>query len=175
MNRLTDDIGQVIADTMQEISRAAERHDVTVLEHLTKKASELRAMKEQVVAIENRLRAMQNGTHVVPTHPSNSGAIRELIVEVSQGMINQNLLTLSEQMRRGIIRSGEKLSIEAQPSGDCFETELLASGNKLRERGRIARFYRDASVRAGDCVALREVTPGHWQLRKAEMLRYRRV
>ncbi|MEY2520569.1 MAG: hypothetical protein QOF24_2328 [Verrucomicrobiota bacterium] len=175
MNKLTDELGQAIADTMQDISRAAERHDVTVLEHLTKKASELRAMKEQVAAIENRLRAMQNGTHAVPTHATNSGAIRELVVEVTQGMINQNLLTLSAQMRRGLIRSGEKLSIEAQPSGDRFETELLASGNKLRERGRIARFYRDAGVRAGDCVALREVTPGHWQLKKADIVRYRRV
>src|SRR5436190_18351691 len=110
MNKLTDEIEHAITDAMQEISRAAERRDLNVLEHLTKKASELRAMKEQVVAIENRLRAMKNGTHVVPAHAGNSGAIRELVVEVTQGMINQNLLPLSEHMRRGIIRSGEKLN-----------------------------------------------------------------
>jgi hypothetical protein len=175
MNKLTDEIEHAITETMQEISSAAQRRDLNVLEHLTKKASELRAMKEQVAAIENRVRAMKNGTHVVSAHAGNSGAIRELVVEVTQGMINQNLLTLSEHMRRGIIRSGEKLNIEAQPSGDRFETELLASGNKLRERGRIARFYRDAGVRAGDCVVLREVTPGHWQLKKADIVRYKRV
>jgi hypothetical protein len=175
MNKLTDEIEQAITDAMQEISRAAERRDLTVLEHLTKNASELRALKEQVVAIENRLRAMKNGAHIVPAHAGNSGAIRELVIEVTQGMINQNLLTLSDHMRRGTIRSGEKLNIEAQPSGDRFETELLASGNKLRERGRIAGFYRDAGVRAGDCVVLRELTPGHWQLKKADIIRYKRV
>ncbi len=175
MNKLTEEIEDAITQAMKEISRAAERHDLPVLEHLTHKASELRAMKDQVVAIENRLRAMRNGSHAAPAQAGSSGAIRELVVEVTQGMINQNLLTLSEHIRRGIIRTGEKLSIEAQPSGDHFETELLATGNKLRERGRIAKFYRDAGVRPGDCVMLREVTPGHWQLKKADVVRYRRV
>jgi hypothetical protein len=118
---------------------------------------------------------MKNGSQSVAAHSENGGGIRELVIDVTQGMINQNLLTLSPHMRRGIIRSGEKLSIEALPSGDRFETELLASGNKLRERGRIAKFYRDAAVRAGDLVVLREVTPGHWQLKKGDIVRYKRV
>jgi hypothetical protein len=175
MNKLSEEIEDVIAGTMREISRAATRHDLPVLEHLTKKASELRAMKDQVDAIENRLRAMRNGTHAAPAQAGSSSAIRELVIEVTQGMINQNLLTLSEHIRRGIIRIGEKLEIEAQPSGDRFETEVLATGNKLRERGRIAKFYRDAGVRPGDSVVLHERTPGHWQLRKADIVRYKRV
>jgi hypothetical protein len=42
----------------------------------------------------------------------------------------------------------------------------LGSGKKLRERGKIAKFYRDAGVHAGDVVLLIEITPGQWQLKK---------
>ena len=51
-------------------------------------------------------------------------------------MINQNLLTLSNQIKRGLVRPGETFNIQALPSGDTFETQLLVSGNKLQERGK---------------------------------------
>lgn len=57
--------------------------------------------------------------------------------------------------------------LETAPSGDVFETELLQNGNKLRERGSIGRFYREASVSEGDYVVLTETSPGNWALEKA--------
>ena len=161
MNRLE----HALSNALRQISAAAERGDLNTVEQQTKKASELRAMKDQVQAIKNRLRSFENGSLTGVVSAQTSSVVRELAVEVTQGMVNQNLLLLTEQKRRRLILSGERLNIEALPSGDHFETELLDSG-RLHERGRIGKFYRDAGVRAGDIVLLREVTPGHWQLNK---------
>jgi len=38
--------------------------------------------------------------------------------------------------------------------------------NKLQERGAVGKFHRDAGVRAGDFVILRETSPGQWHLLK---------
>ena len=80
-------------------------------------------------------------------------------------MIRQNLLTLTDAVKRGAIGVGDKLTVET-PNGEQFETILLETGNKLRARGKIAKFYRDFNVRAGDVVLLREITPGRWRLQK---------
>lgn len=96
---------------------------------------------------------------------------REIRIEVSQGMINQNLLTLTEAIKRGTVRVGEELIIEALPSERKFKTVVMASGNKLQERGEINKFYSSAGVREGDYVILQEVSLGQWKLRKAEGLR----
>jgi hypothetical protein len=58
------------------------------------------------------------------------------------------------------------MKIEARPSGELFCTDLLSEGNRLRERGAIARFYRDARVHAGDRVVLFEQAPNRWTLEK---------
>jgi hypothetical protein len=164
MNELSNEIEAEIAETMQLIASAAGRRDLSAVEQLTKKAAELSALKDQEEAIKNRVRTLKNGSHpsraFVPTP-----TVREFLVPVTQGMINQSLLTLSEPVKRGKIRVGERLSIEL-PSGDRFQTELLEGGKKLRERGRIADFYRNAGVQAGDVVVLIELTPGQWQLKK---------
>jgi len=144
---------------LQQVSEAAAKRDLNTLLPLTKKASELAATKD-------RLRSLKSSSQTSAPIAQKSGEGREVVVEVSQGMINQNLLTLTEHVKRKRIKVGETLDIEALPSGDRFQTELLSSGNKLRERGGIAKFYRDAGVQAGDFVALSETTPGHWQLKK---------
>jgi hypothetical protein len=71
--------------------------------------------------------------------------LRKTAVEVSQGMIRQNLLTLTKLKKQGLIHDGDELLIEAQPSGERFRTDFMFDGNKVRERGAIARFYRDAA------------------------------
>ena len=103
----------------------------------------------------------------------NREKLRELPVEVTQGMINQNLLTLTDHVRWGRIRAGEDLIIEAQPSGARFRTDLVENGNKLRERGKIGQFYREAGVHAGEFVVLTETAPQRWTLRKAAAGEYR--
>jgi hypothetical protein len=166
------DIDRLLEQTMSSISAAAAKRDLGGVTALTKRASELEAMKKTLMGIEDRLKTYRAPVAQPPTQktaePDSNGSLRELPVEVSQGMINQNLLTLTEHVKRGRIKAGEELLVEAAPSEDRFRTDLVGNGNKLRERGAIARFYRDAGVRAGDIVVLTETAPQRWKLRKAE-------
>jgi hypothetical protein len=172
MNLITNRIEEAIVSVMKQISTAAGRQDFNGLESLTKKASELRAMKDQLLAIENRFQYLINEPQTKSTDEKKVPSIRELVVEVTQGMINQNLLTLTDGVNQRIVRIGEKLNVEL-PSGERFETELLATGNKLQERGKIRKFYQDENVQADDSVVLSEITPGRWRLKK--LIRFRRV
>lgn len=103
------------------------------------------------------------------SEPSQTGKPpRRLVVEVTQGMINQNLLTLTEARQRGQVRVGEKFEITL-PSGRQFETDLCPPGNKLRERSMIREFYAAEHIKAGDKVALVENDQrGSWRLIRAD-------
>ena len=72
-------------------------------------------------------------------------------------MIRQRLLLLTKHVNHGRISVGEKLEIEVPASGEKFTTELLPD-YKLRERGAIGRFYRDANINEGDIAVLIENT-----------------
>lgn len=165
------DIDKLLEQTMGGISAAAAKRDLAGVTGLTKRASELEAMKKTLMGIEDRLKTYRaSATQSAAPNPAeteSNGDLRELPVEVSQGMINQNLLTLTEHVKRGRIKAGEELLVEAAPSEERFRTDLVGNGNKLRERGAIARFYRDAGVRAGDMIVLTETAPQRWKLRKA--------
>ncbi len=88
----------------------------------------------------------------------------------SSGLLESRRLHIN----RGRIKVGEELVIEAFPSGERFQTIVSDTGNKLRARGEIARFYRDAKVNPDDYVLLTEETPGHWTLKKAPSGEYSR-
>ena len=83
-------------------------------------------------------------------------------------MIRQNLLTFTEALRRGKLKSGEEMRIESVVSGERFRSEILGTGNRLQERGAVGRFYRDAQVKGGDYVTLEEVSAGEWKLSKSD-------
>jgi hypothetical protein len=168
INDIPSAIETLMAETMAKISRTAggPNCDVAELEALTKRASELKQMTEQVAAIQHRLASMSaRGENM--TDDGTTGIFRrKLLIEVSQGMINQNLLLLTEPLKRGLVKTGEELTIEPLPKGDRFKSAVIQPGNRLQERGAIGKFYRDAMVNAGDYVILGEVAPGQWQLRK---------
>jgi len=90
---------------------------------------------------------------------------RRIRTSISQGEINQNLLTLTQARKRGLIRLGEQFRI-ILPNGQDFETELVQPGNKLRERGRIREFYEEQNLKPDDYVVLEEVSAGTWTLTK---------
>lgn len=94
---------------------------------------------------------------------------RRIRTSITQGEINQNLLTLTDARKRGLIRMGEQFRIRL-PDGQEFETELVQPGNKLRERGRIREFYEQQRIKPGDHVILEEVSPGTWTLTKGQPL-----
>jgi hypothetical protein len=164
----TSTIEEMIETTMGQIGEAAGKRDLAMVEALTRKAAELEGMKRTVLGIEDKLKGLNGTVSVTERTPA-----RELPVEVTQGMINQNLLTLTPHVKRGRIRTGEDLTIQAHPHGERFRTQVLMNGNKLQERGAIGRFYREAGVKAGDFVVLAETGQGRWALKKAAPGQYR--
>lgn len=185
---LIERIDHLLQNTMTAVKAAAEHCDVPGLQELTRRSQDLKTLKDRALALEQELRVLEsesaggldgerNGTASPPAPPQKkTGDVGQtmpirsdrgrMVIEVMQGMINQNLLTLTEHVNAGRIRPGHELKIEARPSGELFCTDLLSEGNRLRERGAIARFYRDARVHAGDRVELVEGNPNRWILQK---------
>ena len=180
----------LLEKTLRAVSAATERCDFSTLQQLSRRGQRLKELRDRVSDVERELRELENGfsdrlvtserTH--QSEPMDAGSAppppderpmqasgrNRLVIEVTQGMINQNLITLTEHVNAGRIRPKIEIRIEAKPSGELFCTELLADGNRLRERGAIARFYRDARVRAGDRVLLAEVSGDRWTLEKIQ-------
>jgi hypothetical protein len=165
-------IDQMFDSTMQEAETAVKKRDLAAATALMRKAAEYEDAKKTLLDLEERLKGLQASPAPAISEQSGNGKLRELPVEVTGGMLRQNLLTLTKHVRQRRIAIGEDLTIETQPSGERFRTELLLKGNKLQERGAIARFYRDAGVHDGDFVVLTEVAPKRWTLTKAPPGRY---
>jgi len=169
MNTDIDMLSSLLEHLYVQIGGAAGRHDLITLQRLSRRAEQVESLKRQWTAGEE-------GTELQATrkHAEGCGSeralsptgLRELRVEVTEGMVRQNLLTLTAHVKRGRIKPGEQLSVELLPSGDRLQTDLVAQGNRLRARGEIGQFYRDAGVTAGDFVVLTEVSPGSWILQK---------
>ncbi|HZF01206.1 MAG TPA: hypothetical protein VE344_04850 [Methylomirabilota bacterium] len=174
MNTKTNEIDEHLKNVMAQISEAAMKSDLATVQRLTRKASELQELKEQMAAIHQRIASLNNDSISVSkviAEPTN-GKIRQFPIEITDGMIRQNLLTLAPQVKNGKIKVGEELIIEILPSGQRFQTVLLEQGKKLRARSEIASFYRDAKVKGGDYVLLTEIFPGRWTLKKASTGEY---
>jgi hypothetical protein len=188
MNIHTDAFDRLITRAMAQITEAASTHDLAAIQRLSRVAAELKELKEQQAAIHQRrasieqeldkqstavyqaqtsLHTAELSTAPVVVKQQSNRELRKLPVEVTAGDLRQNLLKLTPQMRQGTIRANEEMVIEALPSGERFQTVVLEKGNKLRARGEIARFYKDAQVKPGEYVLLTEQTPGRWTLKKA--------
>ena len=170
-------IEQHITAVMAKIAEAASKHDLQAVQNLTRKAAELQELNHHLAAIRQRVaRLISDETDSAPAvakRPANGG-LRKLPVNVTAGDISQNLLKLTPHIKRGKIKIGEELSIEAHPSGERFQTVVLEKGNKLRARGEIGRFFKEAEVQPDDYVLLTEETPGRWTLQKAPPGEYSR-
>jgi hypothetical protein len=150
MNTHIDALDALLTELYREIGLAAGSHDLAGLQRLSKRIAQVEDLKRQWIVSERDVTKpdgnRQQAPFPLPTE--SAGSLRELAVEVTEGMIRQNLLTLTPHVKRGRIKPGEQLVVEAIPSGERFQTELLEQGNRLRARGEIARFYKDANVSA---------------------------
>lgn len=170
MNQLLERFDKLTGRIMGAVQQAASEQSVEELGRLAHLAKETKSMREHLVLLERRLAELEKGIvendHKPVQVSSNwpTGTLRELRVEVTQGMINQNLLTLTDHVNVGRVQPGEDFTIEAKGSDEQFRTPLLANGNKLQERGAVGRFYRHNSVKPGDVVLLKETSPNRWVL-----------
>lgn len=173
MNDQTKELDRHLSSIYAQISKAAQSHDLAAIRRHTAKAAEVEELKQQSATIQQRIASLSRGETAEPLATGQTnGNLRELPIEVTGGMKRRNLLTLTPHVKRGKIKHGELLIIEALPSGERFQTELLEQGNRLRARGKIAKFYSDAKVDEGDYVVLSEVSPGRWILKKAPPGKY---
>lgn len=134
------------------------QHCAKTVESLQQDLKTLEAIREHAVEVLKDTLSFQSDEMAI----SKSG-MRTLRIEVSQGMINQHLLTLTDAKARGLVKAGEKFTITL-PDGTSFSTELCDPGNKLRERGQIRKFYESAKIVEGDKVILAEISRGNWSL-----------
>lgn len=81
----------------------------------------------------------------------------------NRGIINQNLLTLTQACKKGIVRLNEKFKL-TMPDGESITTELVSPGNRLKARGAFGRLYRQEEAEHGDKIILKEESRGHWQV-----------
>ena len=161
---MRDKIVSLVEKMMSRIKVAAEKSDVPQIAYLSGFGKELGDLDSQLESISRRLIEIEEALDAGKTQHQKS--LRKLFCQVTGGCIRQNLLTLTRHVQMGRIRVGDHLEIEL-PSGERFSTDVAAEGYKLRERGKIAQFYRESNVKEGDYVVLEEIDPGKWKLRKA--------
>jgi hypothetical protein len=159
-------IEEIIISVMSQIQdQATPEGDIDWLQHCAKRAEILKRDLEELKKIQSHAVGILSDTlgydsDQVTVEPS---GLRTFVIEVSQGMINQHLLTLTDAKRLEKVSTGETFEIQL-PDGTIFKTELCQPGNKLRERGMIRRFYETSKVEQGDKVVLKETAPGIWKL-----------
>jgi hypothetical protein len=172
MNTQTNELDRLIVTVMNQITAAASNQDIPEIQRLSRRAAELHELKEQTAAIQHRIASFASETKIASigvktTKEQTDDKARELVIEVTDGDIRQNLLKLTPHIKNGKIKLGEEIIVEALPNGELFQTVVSDKGNKLRARGEIARFYKEARVKGGDYVLLTETAPGRWTLKKA--------
>lgn len=171
MNTYSETLDSHITAVLKQIAEAAAKQDLDAIQQHSAKLSELKQLRDQVIAIGERIANLNRAAEKRAVGAGSEQSVkarRQLPIEITFGDIRQSLLKLTRHIKRGKIAVGEELIVEALPSGERFQTVVSEKGNKLRARGEIARFYKDAKIVEGDHVLLSEITPGQWQLRKAQ-------
>ena len=97
--------------------------------------------------------------------PENGAAIktRPLRIKITEGMIRQNLLTLTRAVKRGLMHVNEQVSF-VFPDGEELSSKIMRPGNRLQERGRVRELYRQNNVCPGDFLVLEKTASGEWKL-----------
>lgn len=145
--------------------------------YLIGKLDELKELRQRLVSFKDTYdeileeESLQSESSI-STHSKSD--LRRISVDITEGMLNQSLLTLTKAKKMGIVRVDERFVIQP-PEGAPFETKLLRVGNRIKERGRIGAFYEDEKIEDLDRVILEETKPKHWKLYVDQEYRSRRI
>jgi hypothetical protein len=91
--------------------------------------------------------------------------MRKLEIELTEGMIRQKLLTVTDAIKARLLRRNEKLTI-LLPNERKLETDICQPGNRLRARGAFGEIYEQHQLKPGDRILLLEQPLGEpWVLR----------
>ena len=131
---------------------------------LARRVQELKREKEQI-----EVQLGKNGTADAAAFSGSAPSAHALMLIVSQGDLNQNLLRTGDLRRRQLIPSDDQpfTVVARSPKGDFnINTTIDETHGRLRERGLIARFYRENQVKAGDRVTWANFGPRTYVLNK---------
>jgi len=133
----------------KEMQKAVDAKDVATVslwEPIIAEAQSLRGNIERVESIIASSNTVQN-----------FATGRSAVWSVTQAAIDNNYLSVGVAMKAGLLPpSGTSFSVKTA-TGRAFTTEEVSY--HLRERGEIARFYRDAKIKEGDKVEWCEIVP----------------
>jgi hypothetical protein len=172
MNYTIDEPIQTIESQIEVLTdyldhKFADAEDVSYGRYLIKQYDRLEAAKKLLIALKGTIEEVLQDEDLryykKQDLTKSTKRLRTISVSITEGMIKQNLLTLTEAKKRGLVKIGEHFAIETD-QGECFETQMVKAGNRLRERSQIARFYKHHDAEDGDRVTLQEIKPGYWKL-----------
>src|SRR5689334_11898164 len=88
-------LDEMIDQIMQQIADAAKQRDLAAVASLTRRAAELEEMRKTLSGIEERVKELKYTPVKMTVEKPITDKLREFPIEVTQGMKNQNLLTLT--------------------------------------------------------------------------------
>ncbi|MCC5836006.1 MAG: hypothetical protein JJU20_14865 [Opitutales bacterium] len=110
---------------------------VSVIESHLKSRKRLEELQDALLQLETMPESVEEELAMDDTGDTErdrGSGLRTIRVTLTQGMINQQLLTLTAAKRRGIIQEGEKFTIVIPGEKQPIETELvLARGERLKK------------------------------------------
>lgn len=151
--------------------------DVDYGRNLIKCLDEVDELNGLLTVVEDRFDLLVEGENLSDQsiiEVDRQSGLRKFSIEISQGMINQSLLSLTKAKKNGLVKVGERMVIHP-PEGSAFETKISKIGNRLEARGRIGAFFLEHGVEEFDQVVLEEIKPKHWKLSVDETNRQLRL
>lgn len=147
---------------LANVKRAAEEKQLRRLHVANRQLEELTAVETTINRSLRKLEDLEVEARI--GIPTDRPSLRNFSVWVTQGMIDNQRLTLTRVLRTRLILVGEKMLITIPATDEVVRTEVMAQGKKLRCRGAIGRFFLKANVTAGTEVSMTETAPGEWVL-----------
>jgi hypothetical protein len=146
-------IDQLLDGISSDIQEFADHHDFETVSFLTKTASAVQASKKIIVEEHKRPGLV--------TPKGNNGSFR---IQITEGALKNSYLNITEGLHNGVLKLGAVILLKL-PNNQQVTTKVVP-GNRLQERGLIAKFYQQEKIRAGDFLSMAEISPGTWFLQK---------
>jgi hypothetical protein len=145
-------------EVWNQMKTAQENRDSVKIGKLSNMAQEIEKIKKDVENIRISLQLIKEDKL--------EGSERSVSWEITDGAIKQNYLSITRLIKSKLIPlDGSEFEIETS-EGQRFKTVALIPANRLRERGKIAEFYKKGKVKAGDKILWQEIDSHKYRLIK---------
>lgn len=139
--------------------------DMDYVEHVVERYKRVAKLEQALGVISDELEVLieEYGGESVGDHSKRDSDLREIRVEITQGMINQKYISLTEAKKAGLVEVGDRFRIDIG-EGIEVETNLINPGNKFQNRSFVQSFFEKNGVKAGDYIQLAEREDKTWEM-----------